>query len=117
MQLSVPFETFYRGDLLSRGSTNLSDTGFGRLPVEQDRTGPTLSFAATVLCAGQVKLVAQYAKQVDIGIDVDCCLLPIDVKCSYFGHNGLPNSCRCVAEIDYNSAVANWISRLLFGVS
>ena len=80
VQLAVAREALDGRDLLAGEVADFPLARARRLAIDQDGAGAALAFAAAVLAAGQIEIVAQHAEQRALGVRLDRHGAAIDVK-------------------------------------
>src|SRR5204862_3130857 len=70
MQAPVVLESFNRGNGAALKERGLRLARLDRLPVDENRAGAALTFAAAVLRAGEIQRVAKHGEQRLVGCDV-----------------------------------------------
>ena len=90
VQAAVLLEAFDGLYLLVRRDTDLRDAGARRLAVQQYRAGPALAFAAAVLAARQIQVVAQHLEQAPLCVCLNPAGRAVHMKFRHRGHVLLP---------------------------
>jgi hypothetical protein len=88
MQAVALGEAFNGGNLPLRNIADPRDAGPARLAIDQNGTGAALAFAAAILAAGQIEMVAQHEQQAGVGIRVNGVGTSVDVQLSSCSHSG-----------------------------
>ena len=97
MKAVAPAQSLYRRDGLPLGSGHGIEAGTDRLAVQVDEAGAALPFAAAVLGAGELELLAQDLQQPSLRIGGDARLRPIDAEPDRHRH-GSPPLARILAD-------------------
>jgi hypothetical protein len=86
MQVAIFLEPFDRGDLFCGDGADEGDAGTARTAFDENGAGAALAFAAAVLAAGQVELIAKNGKKAGLIVGVYRIFCSIDVEFRDFSH-------------------------------
>jgi hypothetical protein len=89
MQAAVRREAFDGDDALAGDGADLGEAGAGGDAIDENRACGALAFAAPVLGAGEVEVVAEDAEERPVGVGVDAPLGPVYIELGDSGHTAL----------------------------
>jgi len=87
MQLAVLLDALDGDDFLAADIAGVRDARFRCHAVDQDSARAALTFAAAVLAARQVELVAQHVQKAPLAVHIQPEVLPVYIYRRYPGHN------------------------------